>query len=103
MTPVPQQVSQPPEQLHVLFDGDCGFCRFWIERWKADAREPTRFEPYQQAASRYPEIPVAAFSEAVQAIDTDGKAYSGADAVFRLLRQSQWSWLEWIATDFPIL
>lgn len=103
MTPVPQQVGHAPAQLHVLFDGDCGFCRFWIERWRTESREPTRFEPYQEAASLYPEIPVAAFSEAVQAIDTDGKVYSGADAVFRLLRQSRWRWINWIADDLPIL
>ncbi len=103
MTPVPQQVSHPPAQLHVLFDGDCGFCRFWIERWRRESREPTRFEPYQEAASRYPEIPVAAFSEAVQAIDPEGKVYSGADAVFRLLRHSRWRWIHWMAEDLPIV
>src|SRR4051812_774393 len=103
MTPVPQQVSRPPAQLHVLFDGDCGFCRFWVERWRGDAREPARFEPFQQAAGRYPEIPLSAFDEAVQAVDTDGKVYSGADAVFRLLRKSRWHWIAWIMDDLPIL
>jgi predicted DCC family thiol-disulfide oxidoreductase YuxK len=103
MTPVPQQVRRPPAQLHVLFDGDCGFCRFWVERWRADAREPARFEPFQQAAGRYPEIPLPAFNEAVQAVDTDGKIYSGADAVFRLLRKSRWHWITWIVDDLPIL
>jgi predicted DCC family thiol-disulfide oxidoreductase YuxK len=103
MTPVPHQVSRPPDQLHVLFDGDCGFCRFWVERWRTVAREPTRFEPFQQAASRYPEIPLPAFDEAMQAVDTDGKVYSGADAVFRLLRKSRWRWINWIADDLPIL
>lgn len=103
MTPVPEKVSQPPGQLHVLFDGECGFCRFWVERWKTESKEPTRFEASQEGASRYPEIPAAAFDEAVQAVDTDGRVYSGAEAVFRLIRPTRWRWINWMVADFPIL
>src|SRR4051794_37864281 len=93
----PPRIAHPPAQPLVLFDGDCGFCRFWIERWKAQSSERIRFEPYQSAASRYPEIPKERFAEAMQMIDTDGTVYEGADAVFRTLRGSRWHWLEKLA------
>ena len=28
------EVSNPPEKPLVVFDGDCHFCRRWIERWR---------------------------------------------------------------------
>jgi predicted DCC family thiol-disulfide oxidoreductase YuxK len=43
------------------------------------------FAPYQQAASRFPEIPEADFLLAVQLIECDGRVYSGAEAAVRVL------------------
>jgi len=43
------------------------------------------FLPYQdeRVARQFPEIPIAQFESAVQFIDTDGRVFSGAEAVFR--------------------
>jgi len=69
----------------VVFDGDCGFCRLWIERWRVETGASVDYEPYQTAAARFPQVPAAAFAEAVHLIEPDGRARRGADAVFASL------------------
>jgi predicted DCC family thiol-disulfide oxidoreductase YuxK len=49
----------------VLFDGDCGFCRFWVARWQARTRGLVDFAPAQQAASRFPQVTEEAWKRAV--------------------------------------
>jgi len=72
----------------VIFDGDCGFCRLWIERWKEIVGAGVDFAPSQEVGDRFPEIPSSAFEESVQLIEPDGSRYSHADAVFRLLAKA---------------
>lgn len=68
----------------LIFDGDCTFCRRWIERWQDATQGRVDFEPYQTAAQRFPAISVADFQDAVHFIH-DGKVNRGARAVFSLL------------------
>ncbi len=67
----------------MVFDGDCGFCRRWIARWRAITADRVDYAPSQEVAERFPEIPPEAFKAAVQFIETDGVVTSGAEAVFR--------------------
>ena len=46
----------------MIFDGDCGFCRRWIERWKAATGDRIDYAPSQEVGARFPEIPAEAFS-----------------------------------------
>lgn len=79
-------VLHPPHDRPLLiYDGDCGFCRRWIARWKRVTRERVGYCEFQQLGGRFPEIPHAAFAQAVQLIELDGRVLSGADAVVRLL------------------
>ncbi|MFZ1218181.1 MAG: lipase maturation factor family protein [Chthoniobacterales bacterium] len=78
------RVTSPSKPL-VIFDGDCRFCRRWIERWREMTGGAVEYEPYQEAATRFPEIPRADFEEALHFIDEDGTVYRGAEAVFRSL------------------
>jgi predicted DCC family thiol-disulfide oxidoreductase YuxK len=78
-------VRNPPQKPLVIFDGDCRFCRRWIERWREMTGGAVEYEPYQEAATRFPEIPREAFEQALHLIDKDGTVYRGADAVFRSL------------------
>ena len=64
----------------VLFDGDCGFCRFWVERWRAATRGRVDFAPAQEEASRFPRVTVKAWKRSMQLITPGGKVYSGAEA-----------------------
>src|SRR5262245_14319654 len=69
----------------MLFDGDCGFCRFWIERWRAKTRGRVDYAPAQQEAARFPQVTEEQWRRAVQLVMPDGAVYEGAEAVFRAL------------------
>ena len=70
----------------LVFDGDCGFCRFWIARWRHRTGEAVECEPFQDAEipRRFPEIPRERFARAVQLIEPDGRVSEAAEAVVRL-------------------
>ncbi len=77
-------VSSPSKPL-VIFDGDCHFCRRWIERWRELTQGAVEYAPFQEAADRFSEIPREDFEQALHFIDKDGTVHRGAAAVFRSL------------------
>jgi predicted DCC family thiol-disulfide oxidoreductase YuxK len=80
----------------MIFDGDCGFCRFWVQRWRLRLSDRMDFEPSQTASARFPEIPEEAFARAVQVVLPDGEFFEGADAVFRALALGGKRWPLWM-------
>lgn len=72
----------------VVFDGDCGFCRYCVAWLSARVGDRIVFAPYQEVASRHPEIPVERFREAVHWFGDDGKTASGAHAVCLALAEA---------------
>ncbi len=97
-----RSVRDAPSKPLLIFDGDCHFCRRWIERWRDLTGDAVEYAPFQEAASRFPEIPRAAFENAVHYIDTDGKVYRAAEAVFRSLGQNRRRrWLVWCYEHVP--
>lgn len=101
-TPTPLRVAQAPGKPQILFDGDCRFCRFWIDRWRPLAEGRVEFAPSQEAASKYPEIPAQAYNESVQWVGADGEVAGGAEAVVRLLEQLRGrGWLAGLARKTP--
>ncbi|MBI3667683.1 MAG: DUF393 domain-containing protein, partial [Acidobacteria bacterium] len=86
----------------LVFDGDCSFCRLWIDRWKHLTGDRVEYAPFQQVVDRYPQIPLASFKRAVQLIEPSGEVYSGAEAVFRVLRHAPGKgWMHWIYEKAP--
>jgi lipase maturation factor 1 len=79
------RVANPPQKPLVIFDGDCRFCRRWIERWREMTGGAVEYAPFQEVADRFPEIPPDDFAQALHFIDSDGTVYRGAEAVFRSL------------------
>lgn len=69
----------------MLYDGDCGFCARWIERWKRKTGGAVAYEPYQAALARFPKVTEAACREAVQLIMPDGTVHQAAHAVLHAL------------------
>lgn len=89
--------SEPPAGVPLMiYDGDCAFCREWIERWRTITGDRVAYLPYQHVATRHPEIPVARFREAVHLLEPDGRWSRGAEAVFRSLASvpghRRWRW-----------
>ncbi len=69
----------------VVFDGECGFCRVWIEYSKEITGEAVEYEPFQQATSGFPDIPREEFARSVQMFLPTGERRSGAYAAFTVL------------------
>jgi len=38
----------------MAFDGDCGFCRNWVARWRRRTGDGIDYVPYQQIADEFP-------------------------------------------------
>jgi predicted DCC family thiol-disulfide oxidoreductase YuxK len=93
----PRVSNRPPSPL-LLYDGNCGFCRKWVGRWKALTGDQVLYEPYQEAASRFPEIEPQCFTQSLQLIQPNGEVLQGAEGVFKslecvfYLRPLNWSY-----------
>ncbi|MGH9442286.1 MAG: lipase maturation factor family protein [Thermoanaerobaculia bacterium] len=85
-------VAAPPSEPTMLFDGDCGFCRFWVERWKSLLKGKVVFRPYQEAGGAFPEIPTESFRKAIHLVEGSGEVSRGAEAVFRALEKGGQRW-----------
>ena len=80
------------EKPLLVWDGDCGFCKYWMLRWKMLTGDSVRYEPYQKVADDIPGIPIEAFQKAIRLIETDGKVYDGPHAAYQALEYSDnWS------------
>ena len=94
-----RHVAQPPVKPLMVFDGDCGFCRRWITRWKRRTGDSVDYLAAQDERVRswFPEIAAEQFAEAVHLISNDGVVYRGAEAVLRSLHSAQRAtgWLLW--------
>ena len=90
------QVANPPAKPLLVYDGDCGFCKLWIARWREITAGAVDYEPLQEMAARFPEVPRTDFEHAVKLIEPDGRVYSGAEAVYRSLGEGPgdriWRW-----------
>lgn len=69
----------------MVYDGDCGFCRFWIARWKKITGGKIRYAPFQEVGREFPDIPPEQFQKSVRLILPNGRVLGGAHAVFRAL------------------
>src|ERR1051326_5882699 len=78
-------IVKPPDKPLLIFDGDCHFCRRWIERWRELTGGAVEYSPFQDVAERFPEIPREKFEESVHFIDSNGTVYRGGEAVLRSL------------------
>ncbi len=76
------QVASPPSKPLLVYDGDCGFCKLWIARWREETGDAVEYQPLQEAAARFPEVPREEFERAVKLVKPDGTVRSGAAAVY---------------------
>ena len=88
----------------LVYDGACNFCYYWIARWQHLTGERVAYAPFQQVASRFPEISLEQFETAVQLIEPSGQMSSGAEAVFRTLAYApRQQWPLWLYRKPPAL
>jgi predicted DCC family thiol-disulfide oxidoreductase YuxK len=99
-----RHTSHPPAENPLLgWDGDCGFCKYWVLRWQMMTGDRINYEPYQSAAEEFPDIPEERFREAAQLIEPDGRVFSGAAAAYRTFTyDTPWAFLsDWYQTVTP--
>jgi predicted DCC family thiol-disulfide oxidoreductase YuxK len=86
----------------MIWDGECHFCKRWIERWREITAGKVDYATYQEAAVRFPEIPVEQFQRAVALIEPNGEAFFAAESVYRSLGyRSSRKWLVWSYDHVP--
>ncbi|MEK7790333.1 MAG: lipase maturation factor family protein, partial [Deltaproteobacteria bacterium] len=86
----------------MIYDGQCGFCRLWIERWKKITGDAVAYAPFQDVSDQFPTIPEDQFKSSVQFVETDGTIYSGAAAVFKSLSYARRrKWMFWCYKNIP--
>jgi predicted DCC family thiol-disulfide oxidoreductase YuxK len=71
----------------LVYDGDCGICRYWVNYWLRLTGDNVDYQPYQDVANHYPNIPLAEFRRSIQLITPEGEFHTGANAVYVLLKE----------------
>src|SRR5438034_8084700 len=96
------RISNPPPKPLMIWDGECHFCKRWIERWREITAGKVEYATYQQAAHQFPEIPVEQFKRAMALIEPGGETFFAAEAVYRSLGyRSSRRWLAWSYDHVP--
>lgn len=87
----------------MLYDGDCGFCTHFIERWKKETGEAVVYRPYQEVLKEFPQVTEDMCREAVQLVSADGVVASGAHAIFKALESAgKFRILHWLYERVPL-
>ena len=67
----------------MVWDGKCGFCKYWVTRWQYLTEESIDYKTFQEVADQFPDIPLKEFKKASRLIDLDGNIYSGPDSAYK--------------------
>ena len=79
-----EKTSFPPiDKPMMVWDGECGFCNYWITRWKSKTEDRIQYKTFQEVSKNYPDIPLKEFKKASRFIETNGLVYSGPDSAYR--------------------
>ena len=76
----------PREKPLLIWDGTCGFCKYWVLYIRARTGDRMDFESYQDAHPRIADIPFDEFQKASRLIEPDGKVYAGPDSLYASMR-----------------
>lgn len=78
------------DRPQLIWDGDCAFCRGWVDYWRDLVGDAVEFRPYQDALALLAEhdIDEVETAAAVHLFLPDGRVLRGAEAVVALLRDA---------------
>ncbi|RAL23571.1 hypothetical protein DL240_05275 [Lujinxingia litoralis] len=77
------RVSRPPPRPTLLYDATCEFCTYWARRWAQNIGASLALEALQHREGRYLELSQQELENAVHLVDSQGRVWRGAAAVFR--------------------
>src|SRR5437773_9578972 len=96
------RIPNPPPKPLLIWDGECHFCKRWIERWREVTAGEVDYATYQEAANRFPEIPPEDFKRSIVFIEPNGQTFFAAQAVYRSLAcRSSRGYLAWSYDHVP--
>ncbi|MAP79974.1 MAG: thiol-disulfide oxidoreductase [Aequorivita sp.] len=79
-----EKTAYPPSKKPMMiWDGDCGFCKYWIIRYKSKTEDRVSYKTYQEAAGYFKDIPLKEFQKASRFIDLNGTVYSGPNSIYK--------------------
>jgi predicted DCC family thiol-disulfide oxidoreductase YuxK len=94
--------NSPPARPLLVFDGDCSFCRAWVDYWEQRTGGKVSYAPYQEIGELFG-VKREEFAAAVKLLTPDGEVRSGAHAVFKLLDLVPTKrWLLWLYLQFSL-
>lgn len=67
----------------MVWDGECGFCKYWITNWQSKTNDRIEYRTFQEVAGLFKDIPLKEFKKASRLIETDGSIYSGPNSAYR--------------------
>jgi predicted DCC family thiol-disulfide oxidoreductase YuxK len=84
------------KQIHtnkplLIYDGDCGFCQYWVDYWQQLTGDAVVYKPYQEVASQFPHISPAEFQKAIYYVAADGAISKAAKASLLTLSHAKGS------------
>ena len=103
-------MSGPLDRPTLVFDGECSFCRAWIDYWQQLTGDLVLYTPCQEISpeldpeigSRVPNFPRKDFASAVTLFLPNGEMRRAAHAVFSVLALVPGkSWMLWLYLHIP--
>ena len=74
-----------PKTPVLIWDGHCGFCKFWKTRWQNSTGNQIKYITLQEHSGDFPDIPEKEFKKASRLITKDGKIFSGPDSAYKAM------------------
>ena len=85
-TKTKQTAFLPTKKPMMVWDGECGFCKYWITYWKSRTGNSVDYRTFQKVSAQFEDISLEEFKKASRLIEVDGSVYSGPDSAFRTFR-----------------
>jgi len=99
---MPGDASSDTQHSTLLYDGDCSFCRAWVDHWKQFTGDAVACVAMQAAPAEFQRLLEEEDRAAVLLVERDGGIRHGADAVFTTLQiVPSYCWLRWSYEHLP--
>lgn len=88
----------------LVYDGDCGFCKFWVKQAQKLTDDSVEYKAYQSLSLPYQGLSHDEFSESIYYFSAE-KKYSAAHAAFKLISKKYpfLLWLYEVLTPFSFM
>ena len=87
-------------EFRLVFDGNCGFCRYTVAYARELTEDRVEYRPYQEVLEEYPDLAAADFEASIWLFG-EGTRWRGADAAYRTLAIGGRRGLAWAYRQIP--